>query len=657
MASNSIAPGGGSPKVLGEARSSLPPPANQPALRQRWIEEGWAQEARYERLLGAIAVVGILLGWAVDYQAMGASAKALALLAVRALAAGTAVPLVIATFGAAPPRWLVPAKLLFVGGFPALLVLQLTLHPTHVTSQGWAMVVTWALLQTCVLAPLRPKLWLGAATFALYVGHLFYLRDKLHGAYGTTGEMLAVLSCAVPVIVGLPWLPHRMEQRRLGELSARLELEREVELRKEQQRALEIAKEEAERAVREAKEQKARADASAEEARTAMRRVEEEAVRRSQLFANMSHDLRTPMAGILGLVDLMRETRLTDEQSGYVETIRASNQTLLALLNDVIDFARIDEGKLPLAAVPVSLDETLRSPAALLRVSAERKGILLRVELAEDLPRFVKLDPVRVQQIILNLLGNALKFTESGSVTLRAATKRWVERRGWLRVEVEDTGIGFSPEQRTRLFQRFRQAEDGTAQRFGGSGLGLSICSGLVGLMAGTIGAESEAGRGACFWFEIPVEETATPTDRDSLAEVPEMKTLLAEDNPVNQMVISLMLKKLRQSVTVASDGKQALRLLTEQRFDLAIMDMQMPLLDGDEVTRRLRMLSGSASMTYVIALTASVTAEQRDKYTAAGVDAVYTKPIDMDGLRYMLAKEGPRAMARRNASRAANRL
>ncbi len=652
MASKSIAPGD-----VREGRLSLPPAANDPELKRRWIEDGWPQEARYERILSAIGLVGVVLGWFVDYQAMGVSSSSLVLLGARALTGLSALPLLIATFAFRPPAWLVRAKLLFVGGFPALLIVVLTLHPTHVNSQGWAMVVTWALLHTCILAPLKPKLALGALTFALYGAHLFYLNGKLHGAYGTTSEMLAVLACAVPVIAGLPWLPHRMEQRRLRELVTRVELEREVALRTEQQRALEIAKEAAESAVREAKEQKARADASAEEARTAVRKAEQEGKLRSQLFANMSHDLRTPMAGILGLVDLMRATKLTEEQSGYVETIRASNQTLLALLNDVIDFARIDEGKLPLTAVPVSLDETMRSPAALLRVSAERKGLLLRVDLAEDLPRFVKLDPVRVQQILLNLLGNALKFTEAGSVTLRVSTTRWVDRRGWLRVEVEDTGIGFSAEQRARLFQRFRQAEDTTSQRFGGSGLGLSICSGLVSLMSGTLGAESEPGKGARFWFELPVEETVAPSDRDSLAEVPEMKTLLAEDNPVNQMVISLMLKKLRQGVSVASDGKQALRMLTDQRFDLAIMDMQMPLLDGDEVTRRLRMLSGSASMTYIIALTASVTAEQRDKYSAAGVDAIYTKPIDMDGLRYMLAKEGPRAMARRNASRAANRI
>ncbi len=639
----------------GMASESIAPPdvraTSNPELRRRWLVDGWPQEARYERVLASIAMIGVLLGWLTDYQAMGASRFAFLLLGLRGLVASTGLPLLIATFSPDPPRWLVPAKLLLVGGFPALMMTVLTLRPTHVSSQGWAMVATWALLQTCILAPLRPKVWVGLGTLALYIGQLYYLHGRLHGAYGSIGEMLAVLSCAAPCIVGLPWLPHRMEQRRLRELATRLELEREVELRKEREHALEIAKESAERAEREAKEQKARADVAAEAARTSARQVEHEARLRSQLFTNMSHDLRTPMAGILGLVDLMRGTELSEEQAGYIETIRASNQTLLALLNDVLDFSRIDEGKLPIAATPVSLVETLRTPIDLLRANAERKGLALRLEMPEALPRFVRLDPARMQQIVLNLLGNAIKFTERGSVTLRVTTKRWAERRGLLRIEVEDTGIGFSAEQRARLFQRFRQAEDATSQTFGGSGLGLSICSGLVSLMAGTIGAESEPGQGALFWLEIPTEETGSPSGGDSLAKVPAMRVLLAEDNSVNQMVLSLMLKKLGQTVTVASDGKQALRILTEQRFDLAIMDMQMPVLDGDEVTRRLRSWSSAAATIYVIALTASATAEQREKYTAAGVDAIYTKPIDMDRLRQMLAREGPRALTRRSPS------
>jgi CheY-like chemotaxis protein len=277
----------------------------------------------------------------------------------------------------------------------------------------------------------------------------------------------------------------------------------------------------------------------------------------------------------------------------------------------------------------------------------------MKLEFDPKLPRFALVDPARLQQILINLLGNALKFTQSGSVTLKAEPRLWAGRRGTLRVEVVDTGIGFSEEQGARLFQRFSQAEASTAQRFGGSGLGLSICKGLVTLMNGSIGATSEVGEGACFWFEIPIEESAPPSDGKELAHVPVMRVLLAEDNPVNQMVLSLMLQKLGQTVRVASDGQEALRLLTTERFDMAILDVQMPLMDGDEVTRRLRSLSGRSSMTYIVALTAGATAEQMDKYKAAGVDAVYTKPIDIDRLRRLLAKEGVRATVRVGARRA----
>jgi len=624
-------------------------------LAQRSLEESWARESRYERVLGLIASVGILGGWANDYLSMGLSRTTVWTGVIRLIAALTAAPFWLATFQARPPAWLTRAKLVFLATYPNVVIVLLMLQPTRGAIHGWVVVFMWAILQMTILAPLRAKILLGMFSLGVYIVGLTYVMPRTGQAYGNPYEVYAVIACAVPCILAVPWLPHRMEERRIQELRTRLDLEREVELRKDRERALESAKEEAERATREVQAQKARADEAAAKAVEAARRVEEEALKRAALFANMSHDLRTPMAGILGLVELMRGTQLTEEQRGYVETIRASNQTLLALLNDVIDFSRIDEGKLPLVQISAPLVDTLRAAAELLRVGAERKGVSLRVELGENLPEYVRIDPVRVQQIALNLLGNALKFTERGGVTLRVLCKDWIERRGTLRVEVHDTGPGFTEEQRKRLFKRFDQADDATAQKFGGSGLGLSICAGLVGLMGGTIGAESQAGKGALFWFEIPTEETKSPSGAGP-AEVPLMRVLLAEDNPVNQMVLHLMLKKLGQDVTIVSDGKQAFRTLTEQRFDLAILDMQMPIMNGDEVARRLRTLSGGASLTFLVALTASATVEQSAKFLSSGVDAVYTKPIDMDGLRRMLAKEGPRAIARRNAGRAANR-
>jgi signal transduction histidine kinase/CheY-like chemotaxis protein len=621
-------------------------------LRSAHLEEIWPAEVRHERLLGLVGMLVLWLGWLTDYFVVGLSPLGWRLLTLRFLSGLTALPLILATFSRRPPPWHLHARLLLIGGAPASMIVIFTLKPTHILVQGWAMVLAWAVLQVGIRAPLRWKALLGVITFAGYIAHLVFLLDRVGPSYARPNEILTVLIGGAVCLFALPLLPHRLAEGRFNEFVMRRRLQAEIDLREQRERALQVARAAAEAAERQARAQESRADAAAKEALEAVHKLEQEAKVLAQLYANMSHDLRTPMAGILGLVELLRETRLSEEQSGYIETIRASNQTLIALLNDVIDFSRIEDGKLPLAPTSVPLEDTLRAPADLLRVTCNRKGVALKLEIDPKLPRFATVDPARVQQILMNLLGNALKFTQSGGITVRAQPRAWSNRRGHLRVEVVDSGIGFSPEQGARLFQRFSQAEASTARKFGGSGLGLSICKGLVGLMSGSIGATSEPGQGACFWFEIPIEESAPPSDASELSELPAMRLLLAEDNPVNQMVISLMLKKLGQDVRVASDGDEALRLLTTERFDMAIMDMHMPLIDGDEVTRRLRSFSGRSSMTYIVALTAGATAEEQARYAEAGVDAIYTKPIDMDRLRRLLAKEGPRANVRVGARR-----
>jgi signal transduction histidine kinase/ActR/RegA family two-component response regulator len=626
------------------ALPAAPTPEETARLRRAHLEDIWPADARFERILAVVGALLLWVAWLTDYAIVGLSPRGALLLGLRILSGLLVVPLLVATFTRRPPRWLVPARLVVLGGAPAALIVIFTVKPTHILAQGWSVVLALTATQVAIRAPLRYKVSLGLATIAAYCAHLAFLVGRLGASYARPNEILTVLIAAVACVAIVPILPHRLAEQRFREFVMRRRLQAEIELRAERERALSSARADAERAEREAREQGARADAAAREAREALEKLEGEAAMRAELYANMSHELRTPMAGILGLVDLLRETGLTEEQLGYIETIRASNQTLIALLNDVIDFSRIEEGKLPLAPISAPLEDTLRAPADLLRVTCRRKGIELRIELDPRLPRFARVDPVRLQQILINLLGNAVKFTQQGSVTLRVGLRGWAERRGALRVEVLDTGVGFSREQGARLFQRFEQAEASTAQRFGGSGLGLSICKGLVALMGGAIGASGEPGGGACFWFEIPIEETAPPSDTGDLASVPAMRILLAEDNPVNQMVLSLMLKKLGQTVRVASDGEEALRLLTKERFDMAILDMQMPLLTGDEVTRRLRGLSGAAAITHVVALTAGASPEEEARCTAAGIDAFYTKPIDLDRLRRLLAREGARA-------------
>ena len=614
----------------GRSAPGLAPPgatAEEDAeLRRLCAEDMWPREARYDRVTAIAAFAANSLAWFANYTALGFSRQGLLILGLNVLSSLAALPWLAATFSRRPPSWQNAAKLSYIACSTFGTIAVCELNPTHVATQGWGMVAAWTLVSLLIRVPLRPKLALNFATFATYVVQLSHMTATRGDRYATPHDVAVVLVVGALAAFVLPWVPRRLEEQRLREFVIRRRLE---------QRERELV------------EAKDRADRAADEAQRAARKAEREARLRTELFANMTHDLRTPMAGILGIVELMRDTPLTEEQAGFIETIRASNQTLLSLLDDVIDFARLEEGKLPVVLVAAPLYETLKRPAELMRVAAERKGLALRVELPLDLPAHVKLDPARVQQILLNLLGNAVKFTQHGSVTLRARARLDEGGRGTLRVEVQDTGIGFTDEQADRLFQRFSQAEDGTAQRFGGSGLGLSICKALVELMGGTLGADGKPGRGARFWFEIPVEKSQPPSGAGAGSAVPSMRVLLAEDNPVNQLVISSMLKKLGQEVTVAGDGEQTLRLLLEERFDLAIMDMRMPVMDGEEVTRRLRG-DERAGATYVVALTASAAAEQQAEYRAAGVDAVYTKPIDMERLRHLLIKEGAASEARR---------
>lgn len=595
------------------------------ALRRRLLEDGWEAEARSDRWVAGAGGAALLLAWISDLMLLGPTPQAFVLLGVRLLGVTMLVPSLVASLAKRPPERIDRARLFLVASALPVLAL-IAINPTSLAADGWGMVATWTLLAIWANVPLVSKTAMLGSSYLLFLVQLWLVMKQRGPAYGHTSEVVTVVVCGAMAVLALPWLPHRTERHRLRELASRLRLEQEIRLREQRER--------------EAREAEARADRAAVLARQAAHKAQEEARLRTELFANMSHDLRTPMAGILGIVELMQDTPLTEEQAGFIATIRASNQTLLSLLDDVIDFARIEEGKLPIAPVTVPLAETLLRPAELMRVTAERKQLRLHVDLSSGLPRHVKLDPLRVQQVLLNLLGNAVKFTQHGSVTLRASM-RGLEGSRTLRVEVEDTGIGFTEAQQERLFRRFSQADDKTVHKFGGSGLGLSICKSLVELMGGRIGAERRAEQGALFWFELPIEASEAPVAAEHGPSLPQLRVLLAEDNPVNQLVVSTMLKKLGQSVTLASDGEQALRLLLEESFDLAIVDMQMPLMNGDELVRHVRRSAEPASKVRIVALTAAAEPEKRAEFLAAGVDAVYTKPIDMSGLRHLVQVEG----------------
>ncbi|MBF0561190.1 MAG: response regulator [Alphaproteobacteria bacterium] len=362
---------------------------------------------------------------------------------------------------------------------------------------------------------------------------------------------------------------------------------------------------------------------------------------KSDFLAMMSHEIRTPITGVLGMADLLRRTSLDQEQAGYVNTLAAATKTLLTILNDILDISKIEAGKVVFEEAEFALHDAVVDTLAMFRGSPASKGLELVHHFAEDLPCRVVGDPARFKQLLFNLTGNAIKFTEHGSVHLRLSVKEHNENSSVVMVEVEDTGIGIAPDQLPLLFKPFSQLEPSTSRRFGGTGLGLVITKRLVEMMGGAIGVDSRPGNGTRFWFTLPFrvapprpiivpmpgEMAATPVVVRSL------RILLAEDNSINQKLVRTMLQKVGHTVEVADNGRIAVETLAAGDFDAVLMAMQMPEMDGDEATRAIRALPPPKNRLPIIALTANALLEQRNRYLAAGVDDLVAKPIDWDAL------------------------
>jgi CheY-like chemotaxis protein len=384
----------------------------------------------------------------------------------------------------------------------------------------------------------------------------------------------------------------------------------------------------------------------------------------------MSHEIRTPMNGVMGMSELLQGTELSARQRRLAETITRSAIGLLAIINDILDFSKIEAGKLELEHIEFALRETIEETIEILLLRARAKGLELRCEIEPSVPAAVRGDPVRLRQVLINLAGNAIKFTETGEVVVRVAAQ---EADGRLRFEVSDTGIGIAAEAQSQIFSAFTQADSFTTRKYGGTGLGLAICRQLVALMGGVIGVVSEQDRGSTFWFEIRMEPVAAPavlplpTIRSEAARLPAAaappltiapsataslgpRILVVEDNAVNREVAAGMLENLGYRSEAAVNGLLALEAVAETTYAAVLMDCQMPVMDGLTATQEIRRReAGSGGRMPIIALTANAMEANRERCLAAGMDDFLPKPFTQVQLAAVLGRWAPVAHAPRH--------
>ena len=354
---------------------------------------------------------------------------------------------------------------------------------------------------------------------------------------------------------------------------------------------------------------------------------------KSEFLAAMSHEVRTPMNAILGAADLLGGTRLDGEQSDHVAMLSGAGACLMQVLNDVLDLSKIEAGTLVLEPSNTDLAEFARRCTSVWRPRAADKGLSFELEVSPMAPRHVVFDYVRAGQIVFNLLSNAVKFTETGGVRLIIGASPGADGRVQLTFEVADTGIGMSGEVKARLFTAFEQADGAMTRRFGGMGLGLSISRKIARMMGGDISVESTPGQGSLFCATLPCEAGQGVGGDADLAQTGgdgrRLRVLLAEDNPANQRIIALFLKPLEADVTMVENGLQAVEALSLARFDVVLMDLQMPVMDGLEATRRVRAAGGPNAQVPIIALTANVLDAHRQACGEVGMNGFVAKPVD----------------------------
>jgi len=428
----------------------------------------------------------------------------------------------------------------------------------------------------------------------------------------------------------LAWVEARLAQHRRGDGTFEQDLADGSVIHVVERRTLDGGTVSVMRDITKAERELARAKAAAEASNEA----------KSQFLAAMSHEIRTPLNGVLGMNSLLMQTQLSEQQLGYVRTIRSSGNALLALINDILDLSRVEAGRLELVLAEFDPRRLVDEVAASVATRAHEKGLAFKVRYQSGLPAVLVGDEGRMRQVLFNLIGNAVKFTEQGSVTVQVDYRDLGHDRVLLEVAVADTGIGIDQAALPSLFERFRQADSGISRRYGGSGLGLAICRGLLDLMGGTIAVETEIGSGSTFRISVELQrgqssqiigaESRFEPDRSMEGG---LRILVAEDNEINQLVICAMLAQLGHSSDLARDGHEVLAKVQASSYDLVLMDIQMPNLDGLAAARAIRALDGPTSQIPIIALTANTMVEDRQTYLEAGMDDHVAKPIDIKRL------------------------
>lgn len=384
----------------------------------------------------------------------------------------------------------------------------------------------------------------------------------------------------------------------------------------------------------------AHADKMTEELTEKSRKLEASSEVKSTFLANMSHELRTPLAGVIGLTELLLDSDLADYQQKWGDRILSSSHTLLVLLNGILDQSKLEAGKLELHLADIHLGSLIQTNCDLFSSAINAKGLSLNIELDEQLPKGIHADGMRIGQILTNFISNAVKFTHKGSIAVKVSHQQVNANDIMLTISVADTGIGLPLSAQGKLFLPFNQADNSTSKNFGGTGLGLSISKQLAELMGGDVGLESIEGLGSRFWLTLKCQANSTPITAneqrrtiDCWQASKSLKILVAEDIAINREIVAAMLAKFNHITTFAANGKEAIECVEKATFDLILMDIRMPVMDGIDAIAAIRALKGEKSKIPIIALTADVTTDNVKEYTAVGAYAVCAKPIDLPSL------------------------